>query len=203
MIDAGKPTDSSAPKPGRPRKTRVRTPEDRKRYADQKQRRLELRINHALLRGDTRLRTILKGVNIGQDHVPTPDSREMVMQLHGLGTPEAEIATMIHIPVGTLRELYWNELDRAVPAYNYMAAKMIHEIATDRDHPKAFEAAKFWCETRAGWTRTSVLKVADQRPANNAPVIDSSKLSPEKRDQLRALMMEMAALQSDHADSGG
>lgn len=191
MTDAPPSPPSPPSPPGRPRRGAASTPESRKRTADRKRKRAELAINHALLRGDARLKTIIKGLPLGQDHVPTPESREMVFQLHGLGVPEVEIAIMIHIPAGTLRELYWQELDRAGPAFNYMAAKTIHDIATDRDHPKAFEAAKFWCETRAGWQRTSVLAVKDTR-ASAAPVIDSSRLSPEKRDQLRALMLEMA-----------
>jgi len=154
----------------------------------------ELRISHELMQHDKHLKKVLRGLNVGQDHQPTEQSREIVMQLHGLGTDEFEIARLMGIPAGTLRELYWQELDGAQAAYNYQAAKMIHDIATNPEHPKAFEAAKFWCETRAGWQRSSVLEVKAKTPT--ARVVDSSKLDAVERDQLRALMLKMAGDES-------
>ncbi len=84
-------------------------------------------------------------------HVPTKKTREDVEILSACGNTEDVIAKVIGVSEPTLRLHYRKELDDGFAMANFKVARNLFHQAT-RDDPRAFNAIKFWLNTRAGWT---------------------------------------------------
>ncbi|MDP2358162.1 MAG: hypothetical protein Q8M31_19160 [Beijerinckiaceae bacterium] len=76
---------------------------------------------------------------------------ELVLRLAASGARKSEIARMMAIAPPTLRKHFDEELRRGAFLANAVVARTMLRIATDINHPKVFEAARFWLEHRAGW----------------------------------------------------
>ncbi len=159
----------------------------------------ENRLVSSLIRSDRRVRQILRGIPFGENHVPNEESKNLVYECAGLGMEHVAIAAKLDLPVSTLREMYANELHIAPSEYNLDMAKTIHAIGSDPTHPQALSAAKFWLERIAGWVQKTETTTKHEAIDNPVPLIDSSGLDPEERQQLRTLMEKMAQVRRDES----
>ena len=125
---------------------------------------------------------------------PSPIFARLVKKFAGLGIAKSHIAKLLEIAVGTLETHYGNELELGVAETNAMVAANMLLIATDPANPGAGKVGMTWLDRRGGqpWRAPSQkIEVADQRDAG-PPVIDSSKLTYEERQAMRAMLTRIA-----------
>ncbi|MGC9239812.1 MAG: hypothetical protein ACP5D5_09135 [Acidithiobacillus sp.] len=99
---------------------------------------------------------------------PTPEQREMVRMLSGVGTRAADICLLVKNPATgkpidekTLRLHFREELDEGAVQANARVAKTLFNFATDpKGGMKAVTAGIFWLKTRSGWKETAGLEVS-------------------------------------------
>ena len=110
-------------------------------------------------------------------HVPTPQTRQLVEMLSFAGYPQAQIAkslTAEGISVPTLKKHYADELEGSKVRRLAGVAGMAYQMAMgrpatfDRDGNQLTKEIKpnpamvmFICKTQLGWKETSVLEVTD------------------------------------------
>ena len=82
---------------------------------------------------------------------PTPEQRRMVEAMASCGIREDDIALVLQIARNTLRLHFTRELAVSAPKANAKVAATLFEIATNKNHAKCVDAAKFWLARRAGW----------------------------------------------------
>lgn len=98
---------------------------------------------------------------------PSPEQRELVRMLSGIGTRAAEICLLVKNPATgkpidekTLRSRFREELDEGMVQANARVGKTLFQFATDpKGGMKAVTAAIFWMKCRAGWKETVVNEV--------------------------------------------
>ena len=98
---------------------------------------------------------------------PSPEQRELVRMLSGIGTRAAEICLLVKNPATgnpidekTLRLRFREELDEGMVQANARVGKTLFQFATDpKGGMKAVTAAIFWMKCRAGWKETVVNEV--------------------------------------------
>ncbi|MGD9507004.1 MAG: hypothetical protein AB7X49_00390 [Geminicoccaceae bacterium] len=73
----------------------------------------------------------------------------------GFGLPDAQIARILGLDLGALREDYAVELDNGRAKANLRVAENLYRKATG-DGREAVTAAIFWMKARAGWGETAV-----------------------------------------------
>ena len=99
---------------------------------------------------------------------PSPEQRELVRMLSGIGTRAAEICLLVKNPATgkpidekTLRLRFREELDEGMVQANARVGKTLFQFATDpKGGMKAVTAAIFWMKCRAGWKETVVNEVS-------------------------------------------
>ena len=96
---------------------------------------------------------------------PTPEQRELVRTLAGVGTRAPDICLLIKDaagkPIGekTLRKYFRAELDEGTVQATAKVARTLFGFATDpKGGMKAVTASIFWMKTRAGWKETQQLE---------------------------------------------
>ena len=98
---------------------------------------------------------------------PSPEQRELVRMLSGIGTRAAEICLLVKNPATgkpidekTLRLRFREELDEGMVQANARVGKTLFQFATDpKGGPKSVTAAIFWMKCRAGWKETVINEV--------------------------------------------
>ena len=125
-----------------------------------------------------------------EPHRPNRVTRSMVQKLAGLNQTHTAIAKCMRLRVSTLQSLYGRELERGGMLYTAKVAEQLHSVAIDREHPGFVKAATFWLERVGGpqWRKVSKLELASEQGTGALPVIDSRKLTPDERDELRRLV---------------
>ena len=99
---------------------------------------------------------------------PSPEQRELVRMLSGIGTRAAEICLLVKNPSTgkpidekTLRTYFREELDEGMVQANARVGKTLFQFATDpKGGSKSVTAAIFWMKCRAGWKETVVNEVS-------------------------------------------
>ena len=99
---------------------------------------------------------------------PSPEQRELVRLLAGIGTRAAEICLLVKNPATgkpidekTLRLRFREELDEGMVQANARVGKTLFQFATDpKGGSKSVTAAIFWMKCRAGWKETVVNEVS-------------------------------------------
>jgi hypothetical protein len=92
-------------------------------------------------------------------HIPEPANRRQVETMAGFGISEADIATVLAIPVDELRRRFATELDTGHIKANSKVAENLYRKATGEGR-EAVIAGIFWLKARAGWRETSVHELA-------------------------------------------
>lgn len=128
------------------------------------------------------------------DH-PSPIFGKLVRRLAGLlgMSAKAQIARMLDINVGILDRFYLDELRLGVAEVNVAVAATMLQIATDQHNPSAGKVGMTWLERRGGedWKPASKkIEVDDRR--DKPPVIDSSKMTYEERQQMKAMLTRIS-----------
>jgi len=121
-------------------------------------------------------------------YTPSNYVRRMVARLKGCNTSDADIARLLRLSLRRLRLHYLPELETGSVRYSVAVAAKFHDVATDPSHPQYAQAAMFWLERVAGWRKVSRLELSSGNQSSQMPVIDSRKLTPEQREQLRELL---------------
>lgn len=86
-------------------------------------------------------------------HVPTPEQRQIVMMAAAIGIPHDRICKLVGITsVTTLKKHYAEELEMGSDRATLKVAGTLFKIATDPGHPRAATAGIFWMKAKAGWT---------------------------------------------------
>jgi hypothetical protein len=153
------------------------------------------RLRSALVLTQNRLKTARMGKGPNGTHFPTPALRNLVMSFRATGMTMHDIGKLLGISGQTVKQYYAAELECGELEANYLVANTLFKIATDTDHPGVVPAARRWLEVRAvGWNPSH--KIEQVTPSNEAPVIDSKKLTPEERLQLAELMERIIARES-------
>jgi hypothetical protein len=124
---------------------------------------------------------------------PSPVFGRMVKRFSALGIMRGHIAKLLDVSLSTLATHYADELELGVAEANAAVATNMLRIATDPENPAAGKVGMAWLDRRGGeqWApATKKIEVEDvtQRP----PIIDSSKLTYEERQQMRAMLTRIA-----------
>jgi hypothetical protein len=136
----------------------------------------------------------LELIRSGSEH-PLPLYAKLVHNHAAMGLPKTQIARLLGISVSLMERYYAEDLELGVAQINLRIASNVARKALS-DDPDAAKIGLDWLDRRGGdqW-RKSTQKVEVQE--NKAPVIDSSKLTPEERDQLRAIVTRIAELENN------
>ena len=124
---------------------------------------------------------------------PSPLFAKLVRNHGALGMPKKLVAKMLGISMTTLNTFYLDEYEIGGAQILSEVATNMLRIATSTTDPAASKVGMAVLERRAGkeWKAPAQkLLVEDDRPS--APVIDSSSLTREERDQLRGMLTRIA-----------
>ena len=111
-------------------------------------------------------------------HTPTAETRQQVTDLTAiLGYTSADVAKFLRISVTTLARRYRSELSQARTQANMGVARNLYAMACQ---PNNFIAAKFWANSRMGWTDKAPEPIAVQ--INPGPAWDVLFKPPAKDD---------------------
>lgn len=105
---------------------------------------------------------------------PTPEQRELVRTLSGVGTRAEDVCLLVKgangkpISRNTLMKYFRAELDEGSVQATSKVARTLYGFATDSHGGiKAVTAAIFWMKTRAGWREKSQDDDSGLRPVVN------------------------------------
>lgn len=124
---------------------------------------------------------------------PSPVFAGMVKRFGGLGLPKSLSAKMLGISVTTMMSHYADDYDLgAAEIISSVAANMLR-IATSQTDPAASKVGMQIMDRRGGeeW-KPPAKKIEMDDKRNAVPIIDSSKLTFEERQALRAMLTRIA-----------
>jgi hypothetical protein len=124
---------------------------------------------------------------------PSPIFSAMVKQHAYAGLPQALIAKLMCCSVSTLLNHYADELDLGKAELISAVGMNMARIATSTTDPNNAKVGMDILNRRGGeeW-KPPAQKVEFKPEASGPPVIDSSKLTREERDQLRIMLTRIA-----------
>jgi septum formation inhibitor MinC len=119
---------------------------------------------------------------------PSPMFQNLVQHHAAMGLTPKLIAKMLQIPYSTLMLHYDEDIEIGAASMNLKIAENMARIATSTTDKDAAKVGMAWLERRGGetWRQTKKLEIDDKR--DKPPILDSSKLSPEERQQLREVI---------------
>jgi hypothetical protein len=122
-------------------------------------------------------------------HEPDAASRYLVETAAAFCTQE-QVAKLLKVGVDTLRRHYGDELERGGISKTIDIAKTMYAIATDPENKSAANVGMWWLERRGGdlWKAPDKRVAVDVTTREAPPIIDSSRLSFEQRQQLREIV---------------
>ncbi len=100
----------------------------------------------------------------GKLYVPTPELRQRVLMLTGLGIEQRELARLLQIDPKTLRLHFRRKLDIGMTEANVRVAQALYRNAVKNDN---VTAQIWWTKTRMGWREATGPDAA----ANGTPVV--------------------------------
>ena len=123
------------------------------------------------------------------DH-PSDLMRPLVKHFAGMGIPKAQIARLLVMSPSTLVTHYEHELDLGIAEANLAVAQNAFKAATD---PANGNLSVKWLERRGGeeWKRPVQSVELSKKDSAAAPVIDSTQLTYEERQQMRAMLQRI------------
>lgn len=130
---------------------------------------------------------------------PSPIFAGLVQHHAGMGMEPALIAKMLMIPYSTLMLHYEEDIAVGGAQVNLKIAQNMARIATSMTDPNAAKVGMAWLERRAGEAFRPTKKVEIDDKRDKAPIIDSSKLTADQRQQLR-MIVEAAIAQRNGPD---
>jgi len=129
-------------------------------------------------------------IKSGGEH-PMPLYAKLVHNHAAMGQTIPQICRYLGISRPVLERWYADELELGVAQINLRIASNVARKALS-DDPDAAKIGLDWLDRRGGdgWRKsTQKIEVEDKKP----PVIDSSKLTAEEREQLRAIVTRLTA----------
>ena len=138
----------------------------------------------------------LELIRSGSEH-PMPLYAKLVHNHAAMGMPKKHIAKILGISVAVMERYYEDDLELGIAQINFKIASNVARKALS-DDPDAAKIGLDWLDRRGGdgWRKsTQKIEVEDTKP----PIIDSSKLTPEERDQLEAIVMRIKAIEDGEA----
>lgn len=87
-------------------------------------------------------------------HVPTEQTKKIVLNMAAFSIPRDRIADVIGICEKTLYKHYREELNTSHTNALAQVASTLYQTATDRKHPSHVTAAIFYLKTQGGWKET-------------------------------------------------
>jgi hypothetical protein len=122
-------------------------------------------------------------------HVRTKTTTGLVRKLAAVGVPPGRIAMSMGLSLADFTAHYGTDVTEAKLAADAKVLATMHRVATSVAHPGVVPAAKKWLEVNVdGWKDVRRIETADV--TEGPPIIDSSKLDPEERAELRRLLMK-------------
>lgn len=115
-------------------------------------------------------------------HVPTEDSRDLVLRMLQDGKPQTEIADWLEIDKITLRKHYYDELASADDELTAQVKASLFQNATVHNN---VSAQIFWMKARAGWSEKNRVELS----GNLGVAPDLTKLTDDQLSQLRAIVV--------------
>lgn len=131
----------------------------------------------------------LELIRSGSEH-PLPVYAKLVHNHAAMGLPKAQIARLLGISVTVMERYYADDIELGVAQINLKIASNVARKALS-DDPDAAKIGLDWLDRRGGdqWRKsTQKVEMVDDKP----PVIDSSKLTYEQRQQLRQMLASVA-----------
>jgi hypothetical protein len=124
---------------------------------------------------------------------PSPIFSGMVRRFAGLGLSKTHVAKLIGASVGVINEHYGEDFEIGVAEVNATVAASMLSIATDPFNPAAGKVGMTWLDRRGGseWA-PATKKIEVENTTRQPPVIDSTKLTFEERQQLRIMLTRIA-----------
>ena len=127
---------------------------------------------------------------------PSPEQRELVRMLSGIGTRAAEICLLVKNPATgkpidekTLRSRFREELDEGMVQANARVGKTLFQFATDpKGGSKSVTAAIFWMKCRAGWKETVINEVTGQYSPVTVQLSNVTNIASQ--DEIKRLLAE-------------
>ena len=123
---------------------------------------------------------------------PSPIFQKIVRTHGALGMPKRLVARLLGLTQRDLKAFYEDDYELGeLEAMSSVAANALR-IASSPSHPDAARIAIQVLDRRGGEEWKPPAQKVEVNNTNNAPpVIDSSKLSPEERQQLRAMLLRV------------
>lgn len=123
---------------------------------------------------------------------PSPIIARLVRKFAGL-VAKTQIAKLLDMPYSTLMAYYADDVELGAAQMNVMVATNMARIATSPTDPQASKVGMDWLERRGGdeWRR-GAQKIEIDSKNTQPPIIDSSKLTREERDQMRIMLTRIA-----------
>jgi hypothetical protein len=154
---------------------------------------------------------VIKGRKGNQPHIPTKETRNVVLTGRARGMTQVEIAEFMGVTDRTLRNHYKDELRTGKYAAVKQVADKLFKIAMDEDPStisQQLAASIFILKTQGGWREVNRTEItgkdggAIQIEASRA-VLDPRDMSPEAREEFRTLLEgKMAEIEQQDAIDG-
>ena len=115
----------------------------------------------------------------GTPHVPTSESRALVLALAISGAGHKQICAVVGISYRTMRKYYAPEVDKGLDRANSVVAAKLYGLCREGN----LTALIFWAKTRMGWRET------DRGDVNVAVQVNSGRGT----DDVERLLVEIEA----------
>jgi hypothetical protein len=119
---------------------------------------------------------------------PSPIVSPFVKGFAALGVPKKQIAKLCRISVPMLNEHYADELELGPAELHVKIASNVARMAMSESDPSNAKMAQYWLDRRGGEEFKPPAQKIITSEEKKPPVIDSTKLSYEERQQLRAMI---------------
>ena len=123
---------------------------------------------------------------------PSPVFAKIVRYDGALGIPKQLLAKKLGISVGMLNQFYGDEYDMGATEIISQVAANALRVATSVTDPNASKVAMQVLDRRGGEEWRPPAQKIDIKSEDAPPVIDSSKLTHEERQQLRIMLTRVA-----------
>jgi hypothetical protein len=136
-------------------------------------------------------------IRSGGEH-PMPLYAKLVHNHAAMGQTVPQICRYLGISRPVLERWYADDLELGIASINFRIASNVARIALS-DDPNAGKIGLEWLDRRGGDAfrkSTQKIEVEDTKP----PLVDSSKLTQDERDQLRAIFERIAGLDEESGE---